>query len=111
MSAYSNFRAINDQSAMGWASISAGLAQGLTSLGTSYAKSIEANVAQTKKDQDKYDLTWAQVAIDQRKSVSDAQQDLKDEGASDEITKLFLNQQKLLMDGRGKPGDSDYIMG
>ena len=111
MSAYSNFRAINDQSAMGWASISAGLAQGLTSLGTSYAKSIEANVAQTKKDQEKYDLTWAQVAIDQRKSVSDAQQDLKDEGASDEITKLFLNQQKLLMDGRGKPGDSDYIMG
>ena len=111
MSAYSNFRAVNDQSAMGWASISKGVEKGLISLGGSIATTMENNRKQTLKQKEKFALTFGELSLQKNKAVTDARKAMLADGGDESITDLYLNQQKELMDGFGKEGDTDYQMG
>ena len=72
MSAYSNFRAVNDQSAMGWASLAQGVAKGLTNLGDSISTAMENNRKQTLKQQEKFALTFGQMSLQQNEKVTDS---------------------------------------
>jgi hypothetical protein len=111
MSAYSNFRAVNDQSAMGWASLAQGVAKGLTNLGGSISTAMENNRKQTLKQKEKFALTFGELSLQKNKAVTDARKAMLADGGDESITDLYLNQQKELMNGFGKEGDTDYQMG
>ncbi len=111
MSAYSNFRAVNDQSAMGWASLAQGVAKGLTNLGDSISTAMENNRKQTLKQQEKFALTFGQMSLQQNEKVTTAFEEIEKLGGDEGITNLYLDEQTGLMEGVGKKGDADYQMG
>tara|TARA_R110000796_G_scaffold96122_1_gene201657 strand:- start:10103 stop:11758 length:1656 start_codon:yes stop_codon:yes gene_type:complete len=111
MSAYSNFRAVNDQSAMGWASVAQGVAKGLTNLGSSIATTMENNRKQTLKQKEKFALTFGEMSLQKNQDLTKAREDIGKLGGDEGITNLYLNQQTDLMNGVGKEGDTDYQMG
>ena len=111
MSAYSNFRAVNDQSAMGWASLAQGVAKGLTNLGGSISAAMENNRKQTLKQQEKFALTFGQMSLQKNEKLTEAFEEIEKLGGDEGITNLYLDEQTGLMEGVGKKGDADYQMG
>jgi len=111
MSAYSNFRAVNDQSAMGWASLAQGVAKGLTNLGGSISTAMENNRKQTLKQQEKFALTFGQMSLQKNEKLTEVFEEIEKKGGDEGITNLYLDEQTDLMNGVGKKGDADYQMG
>ena len=112
MSAYSNFgKGLNDQSALGWAQGAAMIGQAIAGVGKNIAGVIKEAQAKQEKKQEKFDLTWAEVSLNENRDLSEDRQKMIDAGTSAEIADMFLEEQKTLMNGVGKAGDEDYVMG
>ena len=68
MSGYSNFgKGLNDQSAQGWAQGAAMVGQAFSNFGKTIANTIKQNQAEQTKVQDKYDLTFGDVSLNENK--------------------------------------------
>ena len=112
MSGYSNFgKGLNDQSAQGWAQGAAMVGQAFSNFGKTIANTIKQNQAEQTKVQDKYDLTFGDVSLNENKIFNSTREAILEKGTSGKITDMLLNSQKILMNGVGEKGDADYKMG
>ena len=112
MSGYSNFgKGLNDTSSQGWAQGAAMVGQAFANFGKNIANTIKVNAAEQVKAQDKYDLTFADVTLNENEIFTAGRQNLIDAGNSGKITDMLLDSQKVLMNGVGEKGDADYVMG
>ena len=111
MSAYDNPKLINDQSALAWAAAAQQVSSSVVSAFDKIVKFQNDQKAVSDKKQEVFDLAWNAQSLSQYQTLSTVSDQLEDAGVQNSIIKDAQDIQKKLMNGIGKEGDKDYIMG
>jgi hypothetical protein len=111
MSAYDNPKLINDKSALGWAAAAQQVSQAVVTGYQNYVDFKIKNAEIAKKKQDVFDLAWNKASLKAYESADQIYEDVEDAGLENSIIDKAKAIQVRLMEGVGKPGDDDYVMG
>jgi hypothetical protein len=111
MSAYDNPKLINDKSALGWAAAAQQVSQAVVTGYQNYVDFKIKNAETAKKKQEVFDLAWNEASLKAYENADKTYEDLEDAGLEDSLIAQGKETQVRLMEGVGKPGDDDYVMG
>lgn len=111
MSAYDNPKLINDKSALAWAAAAQQVSQAAVTGYQNYVDFKIKNAETAKKKQDVFDLAWNKASLKAYESADQVYEDVEDAGLENSIIDKAKAIQVRLMEGVGKPGDDDYVMG
>jgi hypothetical protein len=111
MSAYDNPKLINDKSALAWAAAAQQVTQSVVTGYQNYVDFKIKNAETAKKKQEVFDLAWNEASLKAYENADKIYEDVEDAGLEDSIIDQAKKIQVGLMEGVGKPGDDDYVMG
>ena len=111
MSAYDNPKLINDKSALAWAAAAQQVSSTIVNTFEGIVKFQNDQKVVSDKKQEVFDLAWNAQSLSQYQTLSTVSDQLEDAGVQNSIIKNAQDIQKKLMNGIGKEGDKDYIMG
>ena len=111
MSAYDNPKLINDKSALGWAAAAQQVSSTIVNTFEGIVKFQNDQKVISDKKQEVFDLAWNAQSLSQYQTLSEVSDQLEDAGVQNSIIKNAQDIQKRLMNGVGKEGDEDYVMG
>ena len=111
MSAYDNPKLINDKSALAWAAAAQQISQAAVTGYQNYIDFKIKNAETAKKKQEVFDLAWNEASLKAYENADKTYEDLEDAGLENSIIDQAKAIQVRLMEGVGKPGDDDYVMG
>ncbi len=111
MSAYDNPKLINDKSALAWAAAAQQVTQTVVTGYQNYVDFKIKNAETAKKKQEVFDLAWNEASLKAYEDADKAYEDVEDAGLENSIIDQAKKIQVGLMEGVGKPGDDDYVMG
>ena len=111
MSAYDNPKLINDQSALAWAAAAQQVSNSVVSAFDKIVKFQNDQKEVSDKKQEVFDIAWNAQSLSQYQTLSTVSDQLEDAGVQNSIIKNAQDIQKKLMNGIGKEGDKDYVMG
>ena len=111
MSAYDNPKLINDKSALGWAAAAQQVTQAVVTGYQNYVDFKIKNAETAKKKQEVFDLAWNEALLKAYENADKTYEDVEDAGLENSIIDQAKKIQVRLMEGVGKPGDDDYVMG
>ena len=111
MSAYDNPKLINDKSALAWAAAAQQVTQAVVTGYQNYVDFKIKNAETAKKKQEVFDLAWNEASLKAYENADKIYEDVEDAGLEDSIIDQAKKIQVGLMEGVGKPGDDDYVMG
>lgn len=111
MSAYDNPKLINDKSALAWAAAAQQVTQAVVTGYQNYVDFKIKNAETAKKKQEVFDLAWNEASLKAYENADKTYEDLEDAGLENSIIDQAKKIQVKLMEGVGKPGDDDYVMG
>lgn len=111
MSAYDNPKLINDKSALGWAAAAQQVSQAVVTGYQNYVDFKIKNAETARKKQEVFDLAWNEASLKAYENADKTYEDLEDAGLEDSLIAKGKEMQVRLMEGVGKPGDDDYVMG
>ena len=111
MSAYDNPKLINDKSALAWAAAAQQVSSTIVNTFEGIVKFQNDQKVVSDKKQEVFDLAWNAQSLSQYQTLSTVSDQLEDAGVQNSIIKNAQDIQKKLMNGIGKEGDKDYVMG
>jgi len=111
MSAYDNPKLINDKSALAWAAAAQQVSQAVVTGYQNYVDFKIKNAETAKKKQEVFDLAWNEASLKAYENADKTYEDLEDAGLENSLIDKGKETQVRLMEGVGKPGDDDYVMG
>jgi len=111
MSAYDNPKLINDKSALAWAAAAQQVSQAVVTGYQNYVDFKIKNAETAKKKQEVFDLAWNAASLKAYENADKTYEDLEKSGLESSIIDKAKEIQVRLMEGVGKPGDDDYVMG
>jgi len=111
MSAYDNPKLINDKSALAWAAAAQQVSQAVVTGYQNYVDFKIKNAETARKKQEVFDLAWNEASLKAYENADKTYEDLEDAGLEDSLIAKGKEMQVRLMEGVGKPGDDDYVMG
>ena len=111
MSAYDNPKLINDKSALAWAAAAQQVTQSVVTGYQNYVDFKIKNAETAKKKQEVFDLAWNEASLKAYENADKTYEELEDAGLENSLIDKGKETQVRLMEGVGKPGDDDYVMG
>jgi len=111
MSAYDNPKLINDKSALAWAAAAQQVSQAVVTGYQNYVDFKIKNAETAKKKQEVFDLAWNEASLKAYENADKTYEELEDAGLENSLIDKGKETQVRLMEGVGKPGDDDYVMG
>jgi len=111
MSAYDNPKLINDKSALAWAAAAQQVTQAVVTGYQNYVDFKIKNAEIAKKKQEVFDLAWNEASLKAYENADKTYEELEDAGLENSLIAKGKETQVRLMEGVGKPGDDDYVMG
>ena len=111
MSAYDNPKLINDKSALAWAAAAQQVTQAVVTGYQNYVDFKIKNAEIANKKQEVFDLAWNEASLKAYENADKTYEELEDAGLENSLIAKGKETQVRLMEGVGKPGDDDYVMG